>query len=158
MPVPNGLTGLDDEVALTLRQAAAEAGITDGNYSVQLRTKGGQTTIASPDAETLNDVLGCFTGLTATASADKATLTYAYEFGIVGVQRTADGWEVVVKVTGAGGADAGFAAGNVYTVNRATVESPDVNKAEQGEVVLPVTEDQLKAGVSVSVARPEATP
>ena len=147
--------GVADSVAEAIQQAALGAGITKG-YTVQLTTGGGQTVDVT--AATLNDVLGCFTGLTATASADKATLTYAYDFGISGVRRTADGWEVVVKVTGANGADAGFAAGNVYTVNEATVESPDVNKAEQGEVVLPVTEEQLKAGVSVSVARPEATP
>ena len=153
VPVPNGLTGLDDEVALTLRQAAAKEGITNGDYTVQLKT-GGQTVDAT--AAALNDVLGCFTGLTATASADKATLTYAYEFGIVGVQRTADGWEVVVKVTGAGGADAGFAAGNVYRINGEVVAAPEASaQAEAGKVVLPVTEDQLKAGVSVSVARPE---
>lgn len=156
VPAPNGLTGLDDEVALALRQAAAKEGITNGNYTVQLRTKGGQTPIASPDADTLNDVLGCFTGLTATASDDKATLTYAYEFGISGVRRTKTGWEVVVKVTGAGGATAGFAAGNDYTVNGATVESPDVSQAAQGEVVLPVT-GELKE-VSVSVARQTTEP
>lgn len=156
VPAPNGLSGLDDAVALALRQAAAKEGITNGNYTVQLRTKGGQTTIASPDADALNDVLGCFTGLTATASADKATLTYAYEFGIVDVvRRTADGWEVVVKVTGAGGTDAGFAAGNVYRINGEVVAAPEASaQAEAGEVVLPVTEEQLKAGVSVSVARP----
>ena len=110
VPAPNGLTGLDDAVALTLRQAAAKEGITNGNYTVQLRTKGGQTTIASPDAATLNDVLGCFTGLTATA--DGTTLTYAYDFGIVGIKRntTGDGWVVTAKVQGAN-AEAGFAKG-----------------------------------------------
>ena len=156
VPAPNGLTGLDDAVALALRQAAAKEGITNGNYTVQLRTKGGQTTIPSPDAAALNDVLGCFTGLTATASADKATLTYAYEFGISGVRRTVDGWEVVVKVTGAEGATAGFAEGNVYTVKDATVKSLDVSKAAQGEVVLSVT-GELKE-VSVSVARQTTAP
>ena len=153
VPVPNGLTGLDDEVTLTLRQAAAKAGITNGDYTVQLKT-GGQTVDAT--AAALNDVLGCFTGLTATAEG--TTLTYAYDFGISGVRRTADGWEVVVKVTGANGADAGFAAGNVYAINGEDVAAPEASaQAETDEVVLPVTEDQLKAGVSVSVARPEAT-
>ena len=157
VPAPNGLSGLNDAVALALRQAAAEAGITDGNYSVQLTT-GGQPVDVT--AATLNDVLRCFTGLKATASADKTTLTYAYNFGISGVRRPAEGgWGVFVKVTtGAEGDPAGFAEGNVYTVNEAIVESPDVTQAEAGEVVLPVTEEQLKAGVSVSVARPEATP
>ena len=155
VPAPNGLTGLDDAVALALRQAAAKEGITNGNYTVQLTTGGKQPVEAT--AATLNDVLGCFTGLTATVSADKATLTYAYEFGISGVQRTAEGWEVVVKVTGAGGAAAGFAEGNVYTVNGATVASPDVSQAEQGEVVLPVSAEQEEKAFSVSV-RPAVEP
>ena len=148
--------GVADSVAEAIQQAAQNAGIENKGYTVQLTTKGGRTTIASPDAATLNDVLGCFTGLTATASADKTTLTYAYEFGISGVRRTAEGgWEVVVKVTtGAEGATAGFAAENVYTVNGATVASSDVSQTEAGEVVLSVTEEQLKDGVSVSVARP----
>lgn len=148
VPAPNGLTGLDDEVALTLRQAAAKEGITNGNYTVRLTTGGEQPVEAT--AATLNDVLGCFTGLTATASADKATLTYAYDFGISGVWRTTDGWKVVVKVTGAGGATAGFAEGNVYTVNEVTVESPDVSQAAQGEVVLSVTGELKKVSVSVA--------
>ncbi len=157
VPAPNGLSGLDDAVALALRQAAAKEGITNGDYTVWLTTGGGKSVEAT--AAALNDVLGCFTGLTATASADKATLTYAYEFGISGVRRTVDGWEVVVKVTGAEGADAGFAAGNVYRINGEVVAAPEASaQAEAGEVVLPVTEEQLKDGVSVSVARPEATP
>lgn len=148
VPAPNGLSGLNDAVALALRQAAAKEGITNGNYTVRLTT-GGRTNDA-PDVETLNDVLGCFTGLEATAEG--TTLTYAYNFGISGVRRTADRWEVVVKVTGAGGAPAGFAEGNVYTVNGATVESPGVTKAAQGEVVLPVSAGQEEKAFSVSVA------
>lgn len=150
VPAPNGLTGLDDEVALALRQAAAKEGITNGNYTVQLTTGGGQP--VETTAATLNDVLGCFTGLTVTANDEKTMLTYAYEFGISGVRRTAEGWEVVVKVTGADGAPAGFAVGNVYTVKDATVKSLDVSKAAQGEVVLSVA-GELKE-VSVSVDRP----
>ena len=147
--------GVDEAVATAIQQAAQDAGIENKGYAIRLMTKGQSVDVTA----TLNDVLRCFTGLTATASADKTTLTYAYEFGISGVQRTAaDAWEVVVKVTGAGGVSAGFAEGNVYTVNGAIVESPDESQAAQGEVVLPVTEEQLKAGVSVLVARPEATP
>lgn len=152
VPAPNGLAGLNDAVALALRQAAAKAGITNGDYTVQLTTGGGKSVEAT--AAALNDVLGCFTGLTATADAEKTTLTYAYEFGIVGIKRnTANtSWEVTVKVTGAGGAAAGFAKRNVYTVNEETVASPDETQAAQGVVVLPVT-GELKE-VSVSVARP----
>lgn len=150
VPAPNGLSGLDDAVALALRQAAAKEGITSGNYTVRLTTGGGRQTVDAPDVATLNDVLGCFTGLTATASDDKATLTYAYEFGISGVRRTKTGWEVVVKVTGAEGATAGFAEGNVYTVKDATVKSLDVSKAAQGEVVLSVTGELKKVSVSVA--------
>lgn len=150
--------GVADSVAQAIQQDAQNAGIENKGYTVLLTT-GGQTVDVT--AATLNDVLGCFTGLTATASADKTTLTYAYEFGISGVRRTAEGgWEVVVKVTtGAAGDAAGFAADNVYRINGEVVAAPEASaQAEAGEVVLPVTEEQLKAGVSVSVARPEATP
>ena len=142
--------GVDEAVAAAIQQAAQSAGIENKGYTVRLTTGGGKSVEAT--AAALNGVLGCFTGLTATASADKATLTYAYEFGISGVRRTKTGWEVVVKVTGAGGTPAGFAAGNDYTVNGATVESPDVSQAAQGEVVLSVTGELTE--VSVSVDRP----
>lgn len=151
--------GVDKAVAEAIQQAAQNAGIENKAYAIRLTTGGGRQTV-DVTAATLNDVLGCFTGLKATASADKATLTYAYEFGISGVQRTADRWEVVVKVTtGADDAPAGFAAGNVYRINDEVVAASEASaQAAQGEVVLPVTEEQLKAGISVSVARPEATP
>ncbi len=172
VPAPNGLTGLDDEVALTLRQAAAKEGITNGNYTVQLRTKGGQTTIASPDAATLNDVLGCFTGLKATANAEGTTLTYAYDFGIVGIKRntTGDGWVVTAKVQGEGAAQAGFAKDNYYVLSvtaggsekkvQLTGESSvDETSAATGTVELTVPDTALEGltlddgftlGVSVS--------
>ena len=164
----NGLTGLDDAVALTLRQAAAKEGITNGNYTVQLRTKGGQTTIASPDAATLNDVLGCFTGLKATANAEGTTLTYAYDFGIVGIARTAEGWVVTAKVQGENAAQAGFAKGNYYVLSvtaggsekkvQLTGESGvDETSAATGTVELTVpdtllegVDDGFTLGVSVS--------
>ena len=172
VPAPSGLTGLDDAVALTLRQAAAKEGITNGNYTVQLRTKGGQTTIPSPDADALNDVLGCFTGLTDTA--DGTTLTYAYDFGIAGLRRTADGWVVTAKVQGAGGAVAGFAAGNAYTLKvtvpgetgserNVNVQTVDETSAATGTVELTVLDSALQdlgdepftVGVSVSRNAPE---
>lgn len=167
VPAPNGLTGLDDAVALTLRQAAAKEGITNGNYTVQLKTKGGQTTIASPDADALNDVLGCFTGLTATA--DGTTLTYAYDFGIAGLRRTAEGWVVTAKVQGENPAQAGFAKGNAYVLSvtaggtekkvQLTGESGVVEtSAATGTVELTVPDEALQdlgdepftVGVSVS--------
>lgn len=176
VPAPNGLTGLDDEVALTLRQAAAKEGITNGNYTVQLRTKGGQTTIASPDAATLNDVLGCFTGLKATANAEGTTLTYAYDFGIVGIKRntTGDGWVVTAKVQGEGAAQAGFAKDNYYVLSvtaggsekkvQLTGESSvDETSAATGTVELTVPDTALEGltlddgftlGVSVSRTAP----
>ena len=170
VPAPNGLTGLDDEVALTLRQAAAKEGITNGNYTVQLRTKGGQTTIASPDAATLNDVLGCFDNLTATADTDKTTLTYAYDFGIVGIARNdaKTGWVVTAKVQGENAAQAGFAKGNAYVLSvtaggtekkvQLTGESGvDETSAATGMVELTVPDTALEGvgdgftlGVSVS--------
>lgn len=173
VPAPNGLTGLDDEVALTLRQAAAKEGITNGNYTVQLRTKGGQTTIASPDAATLNDVLGCFTNLTATAEG--SVLTYAYDFGVVGIKRntTGDGWVVTAKVQGEGAAQAGFAKGNAYVLSvtaggtekkvQLTGESGvDETSAATGTVELTVSGTLLEGvgdgftlGVSVSRNAPE---
>lgn len=173
VPAPNGLTGLDDAVALALRQAAAKEGITNGNYTVQLRTKGGQTTIASPDAAALNDVLGCFTDLKATAEG--TTLTYAYDFGIVGIKRntTGDGWVVTAKVQGEGAAPAGFAKGNAYVLSvtaggtekkvQLTGESGvDETSAATGTVELTVPDTLLEGvgdgftlGVSVSRNAPE---
>lgn len=143
VPAPNGLTGLDDAVALTLRQAAAKEGITNGNYTVQLRTKGGQTTIASPDAAALNDVLGCFTGLKATANAEGTTLTYAYDFGIVGIVRTAEGWVVTAKVQGENAVQAGFAAGNAYAL---TVKVPGETGSERNVNVQTVDETNITSG------------
>lgn len=165
VPAPNGLTGLDDAVALTLRQAAAKEGITNGNYTVQLRTKGGQTTIASPDAATLNDVLGCFIGLKATANAEGTTLTYAYDFGIVGIKRntTGDGWVVTAQVRQEGNDNAGFAAGNTYTltVNGAPAADASATVGENGTVTFTVP-DASVAGetctLGVKVARPAAQP
>ena len=145
--------------------AAKNAGIENKGYAVQLRTKGGQTTIASPDAETLNDVLGCFDNLTATADTDKTTLTYAYDFGIVGIKRntTGDGWVVTAKVQGEGAAQAGFAAGNVYTltVNGAPAADASATVGENGTVTFTVP-DASVAGetctLGVKVARPAAQP
>lgn len=163
VPAPNGVAGLEEAVALAIRRAAAEAGVTDGNYTVQLRTKGGQTTIPSPDADALNDVLGCFIGLKATADAEGTTLTYAYDFGIVGIKRntTDNGWVVTAKVQGAN-AGAGFAEGNVYTltVNGEEVSVTDATVGEGGtvELTLPdgaVTGDAVTLGVKVS--RPAQT-
>ena len=151
-------------MALTLRQAAAKEGITNGNYTVQLTTKGGRTTIASPDAATLNDVLGCFTDLKATANAEGTTLTYAYDFGIVGIKRntTGDGWVVTAKVQGAN-AEAGFAADNVYTltVNGTEVSVAGATVGEGGTVTLPLADtavsgDAVTLGVKVSC--PAQTP
>ena len=162
VPAPNGLSGLNDAVALTLRQAAAKEGITNGDYTVQLTTKGGQTTIASPDAATLNDVLGCFTGLTATA--DGTTLTYAYDFGIVGIKRntTGNGWVVTAKVQGEGAVPAGFAADNAYTltVNGAPAADASATVGENGTVTFTVL-DASVAGetctLGVKVSRPAQT-
>lgn len=152
VPAPNGLTGLDDAVALTLRQAAAKEGITNGNYTVQLRTKGGQTTIPSPDADALNDVLGCFTDLKPTAEG--TTLTYAYDFGIVGIKRntTGDGWVVTAKVQGAGGAVAGFAEGNAYTLK---VTVPGETGSERNVNVQTVDEGNIGSG-TVELTVPDA--
>ena len=157
--------GVDEAVATAIQQAAKNAGIENKGYAVQLRTKGGQTTIASPDAETLNDVLGCFDNLTATADTDKTTLTYAYDFGIVGIKRntTGDGWVVTAKVQGEGAAQAGFAAGNVYTltVNGAPAADASATVGENGTVTFTVP-DASVAGetctLGVKVARPAAQP
>lgn len=108
--------GVDEAVAEAIQQAAQNAGIENKGYIVRLTT-GGQSVDVT--AATLNDVLWCFTGLKATASADKATLTYAYDFGIVGIKRntTGDGWVVTAKVQGENAAQAGFAKGNYYVLS-----------------------------------------
>ncbi len=160
VPAPNGVAGLEEAVALAIRRAAAEAGVTDGNYTVQLTTKE-QTSAAT--AATLNEVLGCFTNLTATAEG--SVLTYAYDFGIVGIKRntTGDGWVVTAKVQGENAAQAGFAAGNVYTltVNGAPAADASATVGENGTVTFTVP-DASVAGetctLGVKVSRPEQTP
>ncbi len=156
VPAPSDLAGLEEAVALAVRQAARDAGI-KGAYTVQLKT-GGKPVATT--AAALNDVLGCFTNLTATA--DGSVLTYAYDFGIVGIARTADGWTVTAKVQGAN-AEADFAADNVYTltVNGAEVSVTGATVGEDGTVTLPladtaVTGDAVTLGVKVS--RPAPTP
>ena len=157
--------GVDEAVATAIQQAAKNAGIENKGYAVQLRTKGGQTTIASPDAETLNDVLGCFDNLTATADTDKTTLTYAYDFGIVGIARNdaKTGWVVTAKVQGENAAPAGFAAGNAYTltVNGTEVSVANATVNEGGTVTLPLADSAVQGDdftLGVKVSRPEQTP
>ena len=152
VPAPDGLTGLDAAIELTVRQAARNAGI-KGAYTVQLTTKGQPVEVT---AAALNDVLGCFTGLKATANAEGTTLTYAYDFGIVGVKRDTNGWVVTAKVQGAN-AEAGFAKGNDYTltVNGTEVSVAGATVGEGGTVTLPlpgdkVTGDAVTLGVKVS--------
>ena len=160
VPAPNGVAGLEEAVALAIRRAAAEAGFTDGDYTVQLTTKGQPVEVT---ADMLNDVLGCFTGLKATANAEGTTLTYAYDFGIVGVKRDTNGWVVTAKVQGAN-AEAGFAADNVYTltVNGTEVSVEGATVGEGGTVTLPLADtevqgDAVTLGVKVS-RRPAQTP
>lgn len=144
--------GVEDAIAKGIQQDATTAGITKG-YTVQLTTKGQPVEVT---AAALNDVLGCFTGLKATANAEGTTLTYAYDFGIVGVKRDTNGWVVTAKVQGAN-AEAGFAKGNDYTltVNGTEVSVAGATVGEGGTVTLPlpgdkVTGDAVTLGVKVS--------
>ena len=152
--------GVEAAIEKVIQKDAATAGITKG-YTVQLTTKGQPVEVT---ADMLNDVLGCFTDLKATANAEGTTLTYAYDFGIVGIKRntTGDGWVVTAKVQGAN-AEAGFAADNVYTltVNGTEVSVAGATVGEGGTVTLPlpdtaVSGDAVTLGVKVS--RPAQTP
>ena len=152
--------GVEDAIAEVIQQDAATAGITKG-YTVQLTTKGQSVEVT---AEALNDVLGCFIGLKATANAERTTLTYAYDFGIVGVKRNADGdgWVVTAKVQGAN-AEAGFADGNVYTltVNGEETTVTGATVGEGGTVTLPLPGDEVTGDavtLGVKVSRPAQTP
>lgn len=164
VPAPSDLAGLDAELERAVRQAARDAGI-KGAYTVQLKT--GEKAVAAA-VDTLSEVLECFTGLKATANAEGTTLTYAYDFGVVGVKRnTADnGWVVTAKVQGAN-AEAGFAEGNAYTLSVKTgsternvnVQTVDESAAATGTVELTLTDtdlggltldDGFTLGVSVS--------
>lgn len=160
VPAPNGVAGLEEAVALAIRRAAAEAGVTDGNYTVQLTTKGQPVEVT---ADMLNDVLGCFTNLTATAEG--SVLTYAYDFGVVGIKRntTDNGWVVTAKVQGEGAAPAGFAEGNAYTltVNGTEVSVANATVNEGGTVTLPLADSAVQGDdftLGVKVSRPEQTP
>lgn len=151
--------GVEAAIADIIQQDATTAGITKG-YTVQLTTKGQPVEVT---ADALNDVLGCFTGLKPTAEGTK--LTYAYDFGIVGVKRntTDNGWVVTAQVQGAPGAAAGFAEGNVYTltVNGAPAADASATVGENGTVTFTVP-DASVAGetctLGVKVARPAAQP
>lgn len=160
--------GVDEAVAAVIQQAAETAGLTKG-YTVQLTTKGHPVEVT---ADMLNEVLGCFIGLKATANAEGTTLTYAYDFGIVGIKRDTAGWVVTAKVQGAGGAVAGFAKGNAYTLSVKTgsternvnVQTVDESAAATGTVELTVRDTALQDlgdepfTVGVKVARPESAP
>lgn len=161
VPAPSDLAGLDAVLELAVRQAARDAGI-KGAYTVQLTTKE-QTSAATADM--LNDVLGCFTNLTATAEG--SVLTYAYDFGIVGIKRntTGDGWVVTAQVRQEGNDNAGFAASNTYTL---TVDGAEVSATgtvgNDGTVTLPLADGDTSAAgtdgftLGVKVARPAAQP
>lgn len=151
--------GVEEAIAEAIQQAAETAGLTKA-YTVQLTTKGQPVEVT---ADVLNDVLGCFTNLTATAEG--SVLTYAYDFGIVGVKRnTADnGWVVTAKVQGAN-AGAGFAEGNVYTltVNGEEVSVTDATVGEGGTVELTLPDSAVQGDgpltLGVKVSRPAQTP
>ena len=131
--------GVEDAIANVIQQDATTAGITKG-YTVQLTTKGQPVEVT---ADMLNDVLGCFTGLKPTAEGTK--LTYAYDFGIVGIKRntTGDGWVVTAQVQGAPGAAAGFAKGNYYAL---TVKVPGETGSERNVNVQTVDESAAATG------------
>lgn len=159
--------GVEDAIANGIQQDATTAGITKG-YTVQLTTKGQPVEVT---ADMLNDVLGCFTGLKATANAEGTTLTYAYDFGVVGIKRntTDNGWVVTAKVQGEGAAQAGFVEGNAYALTvkvpgetgsgrNVNVQTVDETAAATGTVELTVPDTALQdlgdepftVGVSVS--------
>ena len=161
--LPEG-SELSEEALAALNAAAEQAGIT-GSYTVSITTGG--ATVPVDDAEAaalLQEILDCFTGLTfeqapaAQAEGETApTLAVAYEFGIAGVRRTADGWAVTAKVQGENAAQAGFAAGNAYTltVNGTEVPAEASGDEASGTVTLTlpeasVTGDTLTFGVKVS--------
>lgn len=151
--------GVEDAIADIIQQDATTAGITKG-YTVQLTTKGQPVEVT---ADMLSEVLGCFTGLKATANAERTTLTYAYDFGIVGIARTAEGWVVTAKVQGEGAAPAGFAEGNAYTltVNGTEVSVANATVNEGGTVTLPLADSAVQGDdftLGVKVARPAAQP
>ncbi len=148
--------GVEDAIANGIQQDATTAGITKG-YTVQLTTKGQPVEVT---ADMLNDVLGCFTNLTATAEG--SVLTYAYDFGIVGIKRNTNGWVVTAKVQGAN-AEAGFAEGNVYTltVNGTEVSVANATVNEGGTVTLPLADSAVQGDdftLGVKVSRPAAQP
>ena len=162
---------VEEAIAEAIQQAAETAGLTKA-YTVQLTTKGQPVEVT---ADMLNDVLGCFTNLTATAEG--SVLTYAYDFGVVGIKRntTDNGWVVTAKVQGENAAQAGFAKGNAYvlkvtvpgeTGSERIVNVPAANVSEAnittGTVELAVSDADLQdlgdepftVGVSVSRTAP----
>ena len=151
--------GVEDAIANVIQQDATTAGITKG-YTVQLTTKGQPVEVT---ADMLNDVLGCFIGLKATANAEGTTLAYAYDFGIVGIKRDTNGWVVTAKVQGEGAAPAGFAEGNAYTltVNGTEVSVVNATVNEGGTVTLPLADSAVQGDdftLGVKVGRPAAQP
>lgn len=140
--------GVEDAIADVIQQDATTAGITK-SYTVQLTTKGQPVEVT---ADMLNDVLGCFTGLKATANVEGTTLTYAYDFGITGIKRTAEGWVVTAKVQGENAAQAGFAAGNAYAL---TVKVPGETGSERIVNVTTVDDANIGSG-TVELTVPDA--
>ena len=173
--LPEGST-LSDTATAALNKAASDAGI-EGEYAVAITTGGATVQVTTPEAATqLQEVLECFTDLTLTASTEGGnTVTVVYDFGVVGVKRTAEGWVVTAKVQGEGAAKAGFAKGNAYaltvkvpgeTGSERNVNVPAANVSEtnitSGTVELTVPDTALQGlgdepftlGVSVSRTAP----
>lgn len=161
--LPEGST-LSEAATAALNKAATEAGIT-GEYDVAIKTGDATVQVTTAEAATqLQEVLECFTGLTLKASTESGnTVTVAYDFGIVGIARTAEGWVVTAKVQGAN-AEAGFAEGNVYTltVNGTEVSVAGATVGEGGTVTLPLADTEVQGDgpltLGVKVSRPDPTP
>lgn len=139
--LPEGST-LSEAATAALNAAAEQAGIT-GEYDVAITTKGEPVQVAdAADVARLQEVLDCFTGV-ATGDSASNTVTVAYDFGIVGIARTAEGWVVTAKVQGENAAQAGFAAGNAYAL---TVKVPGETGSERNVNVQTVDETSAASG------------
>ena len=163
--LPDGAE-LSDAATAALNTAAEQAGFT-GEYAVAITTGGATVQVTTAEAATqLQEVLDCFTDLTLKATTEGGnTVTVVYDFGIVGIKRntSGDGWVVTAKVQGENAVQAGFAAGNAYTltVNGTEVSVANATVNEGGTVTLPLADSAVQGDdftLGVKVSRPEQTP
>ena len=170
--LPGGNEGLSPEKELEIIDDARDQNVW-GDFDVVLKPNGNES-VGDLDGATLDEALTVFEGLTPEVTVDettdKATLTYAFWFGIsrLTYEESTNSWLVTVQAMDANAENktAKIAEGSVHTlkVNGATerIAAEVVTSNDDGTVTLRVSETALPAvdgrtTIKAFIAAPEAT-